>query len=352
MAFTKLEYIWLDGYETPNLRSKVKVIPYDLSLQASDVTKVPDLCCVPEWTFDGSSTNQADGHKSDCVLKPVKVFYSEKESNDIASKFYVLCEVYSSNGQPHPSNTRAALARKAGAADPEHLWFGFEQEYVFLGKSGNPLGFPENGYPRPQGEYYCGVGASNAYGRAIVEEHLDTCLRLGINLTGTNAEVLVGQWEYQCFGKGALEATDTMIMSRYLLHKIAEKYGVSVTMHPKPITTGDFNGSGMHSNFSTKRMRETGGKELFRDICEEFKLHHAEHIAVYGKDNTLRLTGKHETQSIDKFSYGISDRGASIRVPLNVTDTWRGYLEDRRPAANADPYQVASMIFDRVEKFR
>jgi len=215
-------------------------------------------------------------------------------------------------------------------------------------QNGSPLGFPEKGFPKPQGPYYCAVGYGNVAGRDIVEQHLDACLDAGLSITGINAEVMLGQWEYQCFGKGPRRASDDLIISRYLLHRISEKYGVTVELHPKPIK-GDWNGSGLHTNFSNVEMREMGGEELFTAICEAFAPVHQEHIEVYGSSNNERLTGLHETQSIDKFSYGVSDRGASIRIPVSTAQTWKGYLEDRRPASNADPYRVSARIIRTVK---
>ena len=101
----------------------------------------------------------------------------------------------------------------------------------------------------------------------------------------------------------------------------------------------------MHANFSNGAMRDFGDKNIFNKICEEFGKNIKKHINVYGADNDQRLTGLHETQSIDKFSYGVSDRGASIRIPIGtVEDGWKGRLEDRRPASNGDPYKIASVI--------
>ena len=325
---TKLEYIWLDGYQPePSLRSKTKIVD-------SDPASVADC---PDWSFDGSSTEQAEGDSSDCLLKPVRLVPDPCRKN----AFLVLTEVLAADGSVHPSNVRGTFE------DDSDFWFGFEQEYTLM-KDGLPLGFPAAGFPGPQGPYYCSVGTDNASGRDVVEAHLDACLDAGLSVTGINAEVMKGQWEYQLFGKGAKAAADDLWISRYLLHRTAEQFGVSVSLHPKPIK-GDWNGSGCHSNFSNTAIREQGGEELIKGICEKFAAEHAAHINDYGSDNDQRLTGLHETQAIDTFSYGVSDRGASIRIPVaTVQGGWKGYLEDRRPASNMDPYRVVSRILSTV----
>ncbi|MGF1656953.1 MAG: glutamine synthetase beta-grasp domain-containing protein [Verrucomicrobiales bacterium] len=331
MAKYKLEYIWLDGYEpTPNLRSKTKILDSD---------KEPTLEDIPMWGFDGSSTLQAEGKSSDCLLKPVALYPDTTRRNG----YLVMSEVLLPDGSPHPSNSRATIL------DDPDAWFGFEQEY-FLYHNGTPLGFPKDGYPEPQGKYYTGVGYANVgdVAREIVEQHLDICLDAGINHEGINAEVAKGQWEFQIFGKGSKTAADQMWTARYLLMRVCESYQIDVVWHCKPIL-GDWNGSGMHSNFSTKYMREVGGKEYFEKLMAQFEKYANEHIAVYGPDNHLRLTGLHETQSIDKFNYGIANRGASIRVPHSfVNDGYKGYLEDRRPNSEGDPYKIASRILQTI----
>ena len=313
------EYIWLDGYQPePSLRSKIKT--------TADETP-------PDWAFDGSSTQQAEGGASDCLLLPVHTY-----DGPLFADYLVMCQVETGEHKTHSSNTRVA----ADKVVTDEWWFGFEQEYFFTGKDGNPLGW-QDGTPRPQGDYYCGVGADNVQGREISEAHLETCLEAGIELSGTNAEVALGQWEYQCFGKG-IKAGDDLWVSRYLLYKVAEEFGVGVNLHPKP-KTGDWNGSGMHTNFSNEEMRTKGSQKLFYSICDKLGEVHKEGIKSYGSNNDMRLTGKHETQSIDQFSYAIFDRGASIRIPIfTIEHDWNGYLEDRRPASNADPYKIMSHI--------
>ncbi len=332
MAKSKLEYIWLDGNQpTQKLRSKTKIVE-DFSGKVEDA---------PMWSFDGSSTQQAVGSSSDCLLKPVAIFPDPARKNG----FLVMTEVLNADGSPHETNARATIDD-----DDNDFWFGFEQEYFLWDLDTNlPLGFPVAGYPAPQGPYYCSVGAGNTYGREIIEEHLDLCLEAGLNVEGINAEVAAGQWEFQTFAKGGKNAGDITWVARYLLERTAEKYGVGINWEPKPVK-GDWNGSGMHCNFSNSTLRTAGSKGVYDTICQGFQPFIAEHIAVYGADNDQRLTGAHETQSIDKFSYGVSDRGASIRIPIaTVENGWNGWLEDRRPASNADPYKVSARIIQTVK---
>jgi glutamine synthetase len=331
MSKSKLEYIWLDGYQpTQSLRSKTKIV--------SDFSGKLEDC--PNWSFDGSSTEQAPGGSSDCVLLPVAIYPDPARRNG----FLVMCEVLSADGTPHPSNGRATIED-----DDNDFWFGFEQEYFLWDPATNkPLGFPENGYPAPQGPYYCSVGTGKAYGREIIEEHLDLCIDAGLNVEGINAEVATGQWEFQIFAKGAKQAGDQIWVARYLMERTAEKYGIAINWHCKPVL-GDWNGSGMHANFSNTLLRTAGSKEIYDKVCESFRPVVKEHIDVYGADNHLRLTGKHETAAITDFSYGVSDRGASIRIPLATVERgWKGYLEDRRPNSAADPYKVAARIIKTV----
>jgi glutamine synthetase len=334
MTKWKAEYIWLDGYEpVPNLRSKTKIVAFD------GLPAVEDL---PIWGFDGSSTQQAEGSDSDRLLQPVAVFPDPGRTNGLL----VMCEVLFPDGTPHTSNSRATIP------DDPDTWFGFEQEY-FLYRDGVPLGFPSQGYPAPQGEYYTGVGYRNVgeIAREIVDTHIDLCLEAGINLEGINAEVAKGQWEFQIFGKGSKRAADELWIARYLMLRLCEHYRVDVNFHPKPLgVEHDWNGSGMHTNFSTEHMREVGGEEYFELLMAAFSEHREAHIADYGPDNHMRLTGLHETAAMDEFTYGVAHRGASIRIPHSfVAAGHRGYLEDRRPNAMADPYRVAGRILQTIE---
>jgi glutamine synthetase len=329
----RLEYVWLDGYKPePNLRSKVKIVEYEKVKNAFLDGKFPI------WNFDGSSTLQAETGNSDRLLKPVRHYVK-----DMQSTVYVLCEVLNPDGTPHESNKRSKVGEGF-----EDLWFGFEQEYFIREEiNGNILGHKRN-ILKGQGEYYCGVG-HNVVGRSFVDEHLDMCLNYGINITGINAEVALGQWEYQVFSEGKHKGGDDLWMTRYLLYKVAEKYNYHIELHPKPLTHGEWNGSGLHTNFSTDKMRNEGNEEYFMALFNAFESRHDDHIKAYGSQNHLRLTGEYETQSIDKFSWGVSDRGASIRVPQDTAKEWKGYLEDRRPGSNADPYKIICEIVKSLD---
>ncbi|GIF21924.1 glutamine synthetase [Actinoplanes tereljensis] len=323
----KAEYIWVDGTQpTAKLRSKTKV--------------VEDGAELPIWGFDGSSTNQAPGDKSDCVLKPV---FTCPDPIRGGKNVLVMCEVLLIDGTPHPTNTRAACAAVAEKFADQEPIFGIEQEYTFF-KDGRPLGFPiGGGFPAPQGGYYCGVGSDEVFGRAIVEAHMDLCLEAGLHLSGINAEVMPGQWEFQVGPVAAPQVADELWIARWLLYRIAEDYNVSATLDPKPVK-GDWNGAGAHTNFSTNAMRKSYDAIITaaESLGGEGKVE--EHVAGYGADIEHRLTGMHETAPWSKYSYGVSDRGASVRIPWQVEKDGRGYLEDRRPNANCDPYVVTRLI--------
>ncbi len=334
MSKVKAEYIWLDGQKpTPSLRSKTKIL--DREIHA--------LSEIPDWGFDGSSTMQAEGHSSDCQLKPV--FFVPDPIRG-TPHILVLCEVFQANGMAHETNTRAKLRSITEKYSDQDAWFGIEQEYTLF-KDRRPLGFPTGGFPGPQGPYYCGVGANNICGRDLIEAHMEACLKAGLQISGINAEVMPGQWEYQIGPLGALQVSDHMYIARWLLERLGENYGISVSLSPKPVA-GDWNGAGAHVNFSTRFMRMPDGIQAVVEGCEKLKLKHTEHIAVYGADNDKRLTGKHETAKIDEFRYGVSDRGASIRIPMSTANNKTGYLEDRRPAANMDPYLVTARLIETV----
>lgn len=326
------EYLWIDGsVPTSKLRSKTRILP-------GPVGSVDEL---PVWGFDGSSTNQAPGKDSDCVLKPVFMIADPIRGGD---NVITLCEVWTPDDEPHTTNTRRRAVEVAEKYAAHESWFGIEQEYTFF-KDGRPHGWPYGGYPAPQGGYYCGVGADEIWGRDVVEAHTQACMDAGIAISGTNAEVMMGQWEFQIGPVGPVEVSDQMWVARWLLYRVAEDYDISATLDPKPVK-GDWNGAGAHTNFSTKSMRES------YDACvaaaEALGTRHDLHIANYGPGIDQRLTGLHETAPWTEFSYGVSNRGASVRIPWQVAQDGKGYIEDRRPNANMDPYTVTALIVETV----
>ena len=337
-----LEYIWIDAHD--QLRSK---------------TKIPDTLeqfnNPPIWTYDGSSTEQATGTNSDIILKPVATFKDPFQQHLNYPSTLVLCETYTSEGQPHITNYRAQCAITSQKAADQQPLFGIEQEYLLMETDGskpycwNTLEQPGCG---PQGPYYCSVGADRAFGRKVVQEHMEMCLYAGIKIGGVNAEVMPSQWEYQIGPLPPLEVSDHLWVSRYILNRVCEKNKCVVTFHPKPFI--GWNGSGGHTNFSTEKMRlmgSTDAKQGMTEIiaaCEKLAQKHDEHIAVYGEHNDQRLTGHHETASIKSFSYGVANRGSSVRIPLLVAKEGYGYLEDRRPAANLNPYRVTNIMMQTI----
>ncbi|MSO37180.1 MAG: glutamine synthetase [Acidimicrobiia bacterium] len=324
----KAEYIWIDGTEpTARLRSKTRVLD--------------DGAELPIWGFDGSSTNQAPGSNSDCVLKPV---FSCPDPIRKGGNKLVMCEVLLPDMTPHVTNARAQLTPIAERFADQDPWFGIEQEYTFF-KDGRPYGFPIGGFPAPQGFYYCGVGADEVYGREVVEAHLDACLEAGLGISGINAEVMPGQWEFQVGPLSPLDVSDHLWVARWLLYRVAEDFGIAATLDPKPVE-GDWNGAGAHTNFSTTAMRESYPPIIA--ACEALEKRASEHVECYGANIDLRLTGLHETAPWNEFSYGVSDRGASVRIPWQVEIDQKGYIEDRRPNANMDPYVVSRLITETV----
>jgi glutamine synthetase len=326
-------YVWIDG-SSENVRAKTRTLDFE--------PKDPSEC--PIWNFDGSSTEQAEGSNSDVYLHPVAIF---RDPFRRGKNKLLLCETYKYNKLPIETNHRVTCKVVMERAKAQVPWFGIEQEYTLLDKDRHPFGWPKNGYPGPQGPYYCGVGADKVYGRDIVEAHYRACMFAGLKICGTNAEVMPAQWEFQVGPCEGIEMGDHLWMARFILHRVAEDFGVVVTLDPKPIP-GDWNGAGAHTNFSTVEMREKGGIKVIETFIERMSKKQDAHIRAYdpkeGRDNERRLTGKHETSSIHDFSAGVANRGCSIRIPRQVGEDGFGYMEDRRPSSNCDPYRVTEIM--------
>lgn len=326
------EYIWIDG--TGNIRSKGRTL-------SKKVVSVDDL---PEWNFDGSSTGQAPGHDSDVYLRPVSYYPDPFRRGD---NIIVLAECWNNDGTPNKFNHRHECEKLMLAHTKEEVWFGLEQEYTLFDQYDNVYGWPKGGFPAPQGPYYCGVGAGKVYARDVIEAHYRACLYAGIEISGINAEVMPSQWEFQVGPCSGIEMGDQLWVARYLLHRVAEEFGVKISFHPKPLK-GDWNGAGCHTNVSTISMRQPGGMKYIEDAIDKLAKRHKEHILLYGSDNDQRLTGRHETASMTSFSSGVANRGASIRIPRSVAKEGYGYFEDRRPASNIDPYLVTGIMVETI----
>jgi glutamine synthetase len=328
-----VEYIWIDALG--NLRSKNKVY----------LEEPKSILDITPWNFDGSSTGQAETIDSERFLKPVFMCKRKK-------RFYVLCAVYEDYQLTKPAlyNNFDSCSKVLRSKMEERPWFGFEQEYFILKReetniSRNHFGLTPNSLMNAQGQYYCSVGAENAFSRKIAEKHLKFCLKAGLSIYGTNAEVAPSQWEYQIGTIEGIQAAHELWISRYFLKKIAEKYDACIEFHPKPFE--NLNGSGCHTNFSTEKTRGPSGFEYMKtNIFPKLLENHKRHIENYGTDNHKRLTGIHETASIEKFSWGISSRGDSIRVGMETANNGYGYFEDRRPASNCDPYLVCMLLVE------
>jgi len=344
------EYVWIGGNH--ELRCKTKTL-------TSKPTSVDDL---PIWNFDGSSTEQAPGNDSEVLLKPCAMYPDPFRPG--SGNILVLCSCYKPDpdgpkglGEAIPTNTRENCEKIMTKVASKEPWFGIEQEYTLFNKDGKtPLGWPDcsNGmqYPeRPQGPYYCSIGTENAFGRSIVEAHYKACMHAGLKISGINGEVMPGQWEYQIGPCTGMESPDMLTISRYLLIRVCELFGVIVSFDPKPIP-GDWNGAGCHTNISTTETRAPGGYDVILKYMERLGADgkQEEHIAAYdisgGEDNKRRLTGAHETAPITKFSFGVANRGCSVRIPRMTEKEKCGYFEDRRPASNMDPYVVTGKIME------
>ena len=332
-----VDYVWVDGLTSPLIRSKTKIVTPVVG--DSGNMEIP----VAEWNFDGSSTHQATTEDSERIIQPQRIY-------KLSDQHYVaLCEVCmpDENRTPHPTNYRAVLRERLQATTVEDLWLGFEQEFFFT-KNGKNVMWPKDGLPIDDTRYYCSSGGPIKF-RKLIREHASLCNSSNVNVVGYNTEVSPGQWEYQVFASDPLQACDDLWISRYLLQLSSETYGIGVNWHPKPYE--DWNGSGCHTNFSSKSMRETGGEEMFKSIMDRASTLHQAHMELYGALNNRRMTGIHETSSYDHFTYAAGSRGVSIRIPSStVASTWKGYAEDRRPASNCDPYRVACCVLEYVEK--
>ena len=326
------EYIWLGG-NNGDIRSKCMTLPEDIEDE-----------CLPIWNYDGSSTNQAKGEDSEVLIAPRRIYPDPFRQG---KHIMVLCDTWYPDGSRTASNFRQMSAKVLEECYDEDPWFGIEQSYIFYRKSIDwPLGFPVAGYPKPQGQYYCGVGSDVNVGRQIMDAHYRACLHAGIKIAGMNAEVMPGQWEFQIGPCQGIDIGDHLWMARYLLLRCAEMFGAAIKWDPKPLESNDWNGSGGLLNFSTNSTREEGGYQTILEYMKKLEATHHDYVKMTGINNDKRLNGKNESSDWKSFSYGVGDRLASVRIPKFTEINQKGYIEDRRPASNMDPYVICAALAD------
>lgn len=325
---TVLEYIWIGGKN--EIRSKTRVI--------NNFFSIDDPKSIPEWNYDGSSTWQADSNgDTEIILKPCAIYKDPTRSIGDSDCLLVLCDTYDTSGNPTPSNHRYKAEQIFEYGEIDHdPWFGLEQEYFI-----NLQDYTKN-IDYEIGMHYCGI-VDNCIERLIAEQHMQLCIEAGILISGINSEVAKCQWEFQIGPNCGITAGDDLIVARYLLQLVAEKYNATIIYHPKPSKI--ISGSGCHINFSTFSSRSENGIQQIYKYINRLEKTHTELIKLYGENNDLRLTGFYETSSYDKFTYGIGTRNTSVRIPNDIFKKGYGYFEDRRPAANVDPYLATSSLF-------
>ena len=330
----RIEYIWLDGsLPLPQVRGKTRYVDLDKN------------SVIPDWNFDGGSTNQGDVANSDRCLTCVRAYKDPFNENGVLA----LCEVTYHGGPPHESNTRTHLSELVDGVAESDVWVGFEQEVTFINPADRePLGLLLS--PSEQGPYYCGVGSLNNIGRVVMDEFEMRCKRAGVSLEGINAEVMPGQWEFQTPPQGPLKSADDVWVARYILERVSESKPIIISYDPKPHYK--FNGAGCHTNISTVFTRECFDIDEQEKMMVALEIDHLEHLKVCGEGVERRLTGDHETSDYKTFYWGVGDRGASVRIPQRVAMEKAGYFEDRRPSANIDPYRVLYSLISSVKKSR
>lgn len=345
----QIEYIWFGS--NGEFRSKVRIIrsqPNQINRHLST-----------RWSYDGSSTGQATTEASEITLVPVAHY----EDRSKKRYFYLLCdsvrETVDENGQITQATNLSERSRLADLLNNTEvstldIWFGFEQEF-FIRDQYSLIA-------TEQGPFYCGVEVprdSNPVSRSnrvleqvrpLTEAIVARCMDIGVNLTGWNLEVAPGQTEIQVFGAG-IKACDDLMMMRYMAHRVLAEHTMVPDFSPKPLGP-DWNGSGLHTNVSTAQTRAEGGMDAIRTYMQRMEERHAEHISVYGEGNEQRLTGQHETSSMERFTWGVGNRASSVRIPTETARNGRGYFEDRRPAANANPYAIARVMMETLGNIR
>ncbi len=342
------EYVWVSSHG--NIMSKTRALSHDIGIKLSEKKELSNyLSNIPYWEYIiksvESNENERNTKYEKIILRPVALY-----NNPFYAKngLIVLCETLTLNGNPTHFNFRHFADKVFTEENIQKFcpWFGIEQEYVLVKYYGSikwPLGWKQGEFPNQTDDYYCSNNAHTIFGRIIIEEHLKACLFAGVNLYGINSEYLPSQWEYQIEHSVGIKPSDDLVISRFLLIRIAENHGVSISFDPKLFD--GLAGSGGHVNYSTKQTRDENGYDTILEHMEKLSKYQEEAISLYGENNDKRLKGIWDAPSLKKFTYGLMNRKASVRISKKTFDDKKGFYEDRRPAANLDPYIVCSFLF-------
>ncbi|XP_070391237.1 glutamine synthetase-like isoform X1 [Dermacentor albipictus] len=333
-------YVFVDA-TLENVRSKMRVLRYE--------PKSPEEC--PRSTFCGAGTDQWPdaGVDSELYLLPVALFKDPflKGRNKL-----VLCEVLNADEQPHETNTRHPCKKAMEAVKEEEPWFGIEQEYAILEQNGVPIGWPKQSHSlKCCQSYFYAVGSENTAGRQVADAHIKACSYAGVKLYGSNVEAVISQWEYQIGPLPGVETGDHLWISRYILQRVAEDFGVVVSFEPRPFKSLKMPGCAGHINFSTKSSRSEGGLDWINKAIAKLELKHELHLKAYDprKDaNKERLRGNLMATPSREFSAAVSAKTVCVRIPRLTKVAGRGFFEDRRPGANVEPYRAMQRLVETL----
>ncbi|GJQ88142.1 hypothetical protein Trydic_g13147 [Trypoxylus dichotomus] len=328
-----VEYVWIDG-TGEHLRSKARTLEY-----------IPDNHKeVPPWGCDSNASMLPVPKETDVLLVPVAMYNDPfRRSNNKL----VLCDTYEFDGKPLPTNNRKSCCEALNKVCDQEIMWGLEQQYMVMDMDERPYGWPVClGEPRRHKGYYCAVGGDKVFARELSESHYRACLYAGVQIASTHPDAVPGQWEFQIGVSPGIKGPDDLWMARYILARISEEYGLYTCLHPKRFD--NMPGCSCHVNFSTKVTRKDNGLSTLEGYMQKLSKRHEEHLRKYdpygGQQNKLRLTGKDGTSAVDNFTSGVGDKSLSVRITKETETKKKGYIEDRRPASNSDPYAVCDMV--------
>lgn len=333
-----LEYIWIDG--RGNLRSKYRTAfpKFDSYADAAH-----NYIAVKDWNYHDSSTYQASTENTEIALIPVAYYLNPFFEQGRA--FLILCKTYNADGSPTNTNFRHDAEKLFESSTSHYLdpYFRINQEYFIIQSSGTTNFAPLCSYEQPQPDYYCGVG--NVTLRNLAEKHYQYCLNAHLKISAVNAEMEPTQWQFQIGPSSKISASDELWVARYILVKLSEEFRVCICFKPKSLPNPSNSSSlHLHTSFSTQETRDAqnqNGLKCIYQYIDRLSKKHTEHICIYGH-NSNRV---HSGSDYHTFSFASGYRGNNICIPKSVLKAGCGYLEDMRPASNADPYRVTAAIF-------